>query len=89
MIADNTDDESLEGWRVKLYQLECEGSWLDQGTGFVECKYVPSIRAPALIINSEGNTEVLLQSKIQCEDIYERQGGEFNSIFTTILVFLI
>ena len=28
----------VEGWRVKLYQLETEGTWLDQGTGFVSCK---------------------------------------------------
>ena len=67
------------GWRVKLYQLETEGSWLDQGTGFVECKFISEIRAPALIVKNEDNDEVLLQSKIQCEDIYERQGGTVSS----------
>lgn len=63
------------GWRVKLYRLEVEGSWIDQGTGFVECKYIPEIRAPALIVLNEAGDRFLLQSKIQCDDIYERQGG--------------
>lgn len=65
------------GWRVKLYQLESEGSWLDQGTGFVECKYIPNIQAPALIVQNEDDGMLLLQAKIQCEDIYERQGGTY------------
>lgn len=65
------------GWRVKLYQLESEGAgaWQDQGTGNVSCKSVLS--GPAIVVMNESEDEEfapLLQSKIQIEDVYERQG---------------
>lgn len=65
------------GWRVKLYQLESEGAgaWQDQGTGNVICKSVLS--GPAIVVMNESEDEEfppLLQSKIQLEDVYERQG---------------
>jgi protein phosphatase 4 regulatory subunit 3 len=65
------------GWRVKLYQLESEGAgaWQDQGTGNVICKSVLS--GPAIVVMNESEDEEyapLLQSKIQIEDVYERQG---------------
>lgn len=62
------------GWRVKLYELEPDGAWLDQGTGNVQCKFDPEIGGPAIIAMSEDSSEVILRSKIQFEDIYERQG---------------
>ena len=65
------------GWRVKLYQLESEGAgaWQDQGTGNVICKTLLS--GPAIVVMNESEDEEytpLLQSKIQLEDVYERQG---------------
>jgi hypothetical protein len=30
-------DEIVDCWRVKLYQLNCGEIWQDQGTGFVSC----------------------------------------------------
>ncbi len=68
------------GWRVKLYQLESEGAgaWLDQGTGNVICKSVVHAAGPprpAIVIESEDESQPpLLQSKIQTDDVYERQG---------------
>jgi hypothetical protein len=68
-------------WRVKLYQLEAGGIWNDQGTGFVSCEQVAcndsaetSAFAGYLIVKREDNNTVLLQSAIQYEDAYERQG---------------
>lgn len=93
-----------ELFRVKLYALTTEGSWKDRGTGTIECAYVPSLGAPALVVTEDGDDSsmnndhthpidenksieesttpssdhkkpnILIQSKIQCEDIYERQG---------------
>ena len=77
---DNTSNNI--NMRVKLYQLESEGSWLDRGTGHVICKYVSSIEAPALIMYNEDDIDnVIIQSRIQLEDIYERQGGNSHSFF--------
>ena len=71
-----TDDGySDNGWRIKLYILDTEGAWLDQGTGFVDCKFPKKLSGPAIVVTNEESTEILLQSKVQCEDIYERQGS--------------
>jgi hypothetical protein len=75
-IKESIEDQQAKGWRVKLYQLESEGAWQDQGTGVVQCKSVPSI-GPAICFSKEDSeSSHFLQSKIQCDDIYERQGGE-------------
>jgi hypothetical protein len=60
-------------WRVKLYQLEDEGTWKDRGTGSVTSQYVQDLDGPALVVISEDTKGVLLQSRIPNEDIYERQ----------------
>ena len=68
-------------WRIKLYELEEQGAWIDKGTGFVQCKVVPTVGGPALVIRNEANDgEVFFQSKIQVDDVYEIQGGENKSI---------
>jgi hypothetical protein len=73
-------------WRVKLYQLEIGGVWNDQGTGFVSCDQIacddtvtmdtpsPSYAGCYLMVRKEENDDVLLQSAIQYDDAYERQG---------------
>jgi len=62
-------------WRIKLYELEDEGSWIDKGTGFVHCKVVGELGGPALVIRSEENDGVIFfQSKVQEDDVYEIQG---------------
>lgn len=63
-------------WRIKLYELEDQGAWIDKGTGFVHCKVVNELGGPALVIRSEENDGVIFfQSKIQTDDVYEIQGG--------------
>lgn len=68
------EDASLSGWRIKLYELDAQGAWLDRGTGYVDIR-VESEPAPALVIVSEEDNSELLRSKVQLEDVYERQGG--------------
>ena len=60
------------GWRVKLYQLETGGAWLDQGTG--SATYRNSEGGPMIVVMNMDNTEALLESKIKSEDVYEKQG---------------
>lgn len=63
------------GWRAKLYELESTGTWLDQGTGYVNCELDSSLGYPTLVMYGEQGEEVLLQSKIQSDELYEKQGG--------------
>jgi hypothetical protein len=60
------------GWRVKLYQLETDGQWTDQGTGSVSCRNTEG--GPKIVVSIEDNSQLLLESKIRSDDIYERQG---------------
>ena len=60
------------GWRVKLYQLEAEGAWLDKGTGCVHCRSVEG--TPSIVVQTEDGTGTILDSKIRSDDVYERQG---------------
>ena len=68
-------------FRVKVYNLEPVGSWIDKGTGHVGCNYIHELQGPALVVYSENDpSAILIQSKIQVDDIYERQGGRFVSM---------
>lgn len=62
---------SKDGWRVKLYQLDSAGAWLDRGTGSVSCSTAES--DSYLILVDEDDGSILLQSKIAFDDRYERQ----------------
>lgn len=73
------DDMVSSLYRVKLYHLESEGGWVDVGTGSLTCAILDEFKAPGLILSSENDSSVLLlKSKIQSDDIYERQGGELS-----------
>ena len=64
-------------WRIKLYELEEQGAWIDKGTGFVHVKVVSEFGGPALVIRSEENDGVIFfQSKVITDDVYEIQGGK-------------
>ena len=81
------EEGEQSGYRVKLYVLQSDGAgyWQDQGTGNVVC-HIPVLgeREPAIIVYTEtpaddstgtpSTTNVLLRSKIQADDVYERQG---------------
>jgi hypothetical protein len=71
-------DSMRGGWRVKLYELEQSGTWVDHGIGFAYIQLLSTFSGPALSVVSESNHDQhLLQSKIQSEDLYEKQGGIF------------
>lgn len=63
------------GWRVKLYNLDNEGQWSDQGTGHVSCGYVDRLGGTALVVDDEVVKQgKLLEVRIVEDDIYTRQG---------------
>jgi hypothetical protein len=68
----NQTERVALGWRVKLYQLESEGTWIDRGTGWVSNRSTDGV--PKIAVISEDEQSVILESKIRSEDIYERQG---------------
>ena len=74
-LSDGHTAVSLDGWRIKLYELETTGAWLDKGTGYVTCKQIEELGGPALqIVSEDAPGLVFFRSKIQSEDVYELQG---------------
>ena len=39
------------GWRVKVYRLDDDGKWIDEGTGSVRLKYIQEINKSALQVS--------------------------------------
>eukprot|EP01080_Neovahlkampfia_damariscottae_P000523 gene523-8036_t len=56
--------------RVKLYHLDEEGRWDDQGTGYVTCETEP---VGKLFMKKEKEEDILLNHVISQEDIYQLQ----------------
>lgn len=74
--SENEMEDGINGWRVKLYQLDSEGAWQDQGTGLVSCKFVASKEGPAIVVTNDeeensNNSNILLESKIKFDDAYD------------------
>ena len=73
---ENTAPEDFDDnshWRVKVYFLDSEGTWLDQGTGFIACTQVA--QGSMIIVQDEKDSAVCIhQSKILSSESYERQG---------------
>ncbi len=63
-----------KGWRVKLYQLNAEGQWDDQGTGYITCDDVESGGGKSLLVMSEADEKQLLRCAVVEDDVYQRQG---------------
>ncbi|CAM8927015.1 unnamed protein product [Rhodiola kirilowii] len=59
--------------RVKVYRLNDDGKWDDQGTGHVTLDYVEHSEDLGLIVFHEDNNETLLVHRISSEDIYRKQ----------------
>uniref|UniRef100_A0A7N0TJV5 Serine/threonine-protein phosphatase 4 regulatory subunit 3-like central domain-containing protein n=1 Tax=Kalanchoe fedtschenkoi TaxID=63787 RepID=A0A7N0TJV5_KALFE len=59
--------------RVKVYHLNDDGKWDDQGTGHVTLDYVEHSEDLGLIVFDEDNNETLLVHRISSEDIYRKQ----------------
>ena len=69
-------EEDAEGWRVKLYRLNTDGSWDDCGTGRIRVEYPPKddFQEPVLHMRSETDGHILLRTRILVRDAYQRQG---------------
>ena len=74
--AESSSEEDIEGWRVKLYRLNTDGSWDDCGTGRIRVEYPPKdvFQEPMLHMQSETGGHVLLRTRILVRDAYQRQG---------------
>ncbi|MBA0681628.1 hypothetical protein Goari_023416, partial [Gossypium aridum] len=62
--------------RVKVYRLNEDGKWDDQGTGHVTVDYLERSEELALYVFDEEDNETLLVHRICPEDIYRKQEGE-------------
>ncbi|XP_049405968.1 uncharacterized protein LOC125869421 [Solanum stenotomum] len=59
--------------RVKVYRLNDDGKWDDQGTGHVTVDYLERSEEPGLLVTDEHEHETLLMHRISAEDIYRKQ----------------
>ncbi|XP_022760660.1 serine/threonine-protein phosphatase 4 regulatory subunit 3A-like isoform X4 [Durio zibethinus] len=59
--------------RVKVYRLNEDGKWDDQGTGHVAVDYLERSEEMALFVFDEEDNETLLLHRISPDDIYRKQ----------------
>ncbi|MCD7449350.1 hypothetical protein HAX54_051539 [Datura stramonium] len=59
--------------RVKVYRLNDDGKWDDQGTGHVTVDYLERSEEPGLLVTDEDEHETLLLHRISADDIYRKQ----------------
>ncbi|KAL0457478.1 UNVERIFIED_CONTAM: Serine/threonine-protein phosphatase 4 regulatory subunit [Sesamum latifolium] len=59
--------------RVKVYRLNEDGKWDDQGTGHVTVDYLERSEDLGFIVIDEEDNETLLLHRISSEDIYRKQ----------------
>jgi len=58
--------------RVKVYELNDNSEWTDQGTGQCYCTYIEK-SGLCITVKSEENGSTILESKILSSDVYQRQ----------------
>ncbi|KAK5836736.1 hypothetical protein PVK06_012536 [Gossypium arboreum] len=61
--------------RVKVYRLNEDGKWDDQGTGHVSVDYLERSEELALYVFDQEDNETLLVHRICPDDIYRKQEG--------------
>ncbi|XP_022930437.1 serine/threonine-protein phosphatase 4 regulatory subunit 3-like isoform X4 [Cucurbita moschata] len=59
--------------RVKVYRLNDDGKWDDQGTGHVTVDYLERSEELGLCVVDEEDSETLLLHRISSDDIYRKQ----------------
>ncbi|KAG6664198.1 serine/threonine-protein phosphatase 4 regulatory subunit 3 isoform X1 [Carya illinoinensis] len=59
--------------RVKVYRLNGDGKWDDQGTGHVTVDYLERSEELGLFVIDEEDNETLLLHRISSDDIYRKQ----------------
>ncbi|XP_019180538.1 PREDICTED: serine/threonine-protein phosphatase 4 regulatory subunit 3 isoform X2 [Ipomoea nil] len=65
------ENNSLQ--RVKVYRLNDDGKWDDQGTGHVTVDYLERSEEVGLLVVDEADNETLLLHRISSDDIYRKQ----------------
>lgn len=60
--------------RAKVYQLNDDGQWDDRGTGYAAVQYIPAQSTAFVVVVSEHDQQLLLESRVYQDDIYQRQG---------------
>ncbi|KAJ0794231.1 putative armadillo-like helical, PH-like domain superfamily protein [Helianthus annuus] len=66
-------DVSKTSMRVKVYRLNDDGKWDDQGTGHVTIDYFERSEDLSLFVIDEEDNETLLVHRICSDDIYRKQ----------------
>ncbi|XP_001628838.2 serine/threonine-protein phosphatase 4 regulatory subunit 3A isoform X1 [Nematostella vectensis] len=59
--------------RVKVYTLNEDRQWDDRGTGHVSSSYVERLQGMSIMVRSEEDGSILLESKIQSHTAYQKQ----------------
>ena len=59
--------------RVKHYVLNDARQWMDKGTGHVSWVYNDKQRSVSLVVKSETDGSILLETKILLSIVYQRQ----------------
>ncbi|KAL1320815.1 hypothetical protein HN51_065522 [Arachis hypogaea] len=59
--------------RVKVYRMNDDGKWDDQGTGHVTIDYIERSEELGLFVYDEEDNDNLLMHRISSEDIYRKQ----------------
>ncbi|XP_011100785.1 serine/threonine-protein phosphatase 4 regulatory subunit 3 [Sesamum indicum] len=70
---DKSPNASNSMQRVKVYRLNEDGKWDDQGTGHVTVDYLERSEDLGLFVIDEEDNETLLLHRISSEDIYRKQ----------------
>ncbi|XP_031738345.1 serine/threonine-protein phosphatase 4 regulatory subunit 3 isoform X2 [Cucumis sativus] len=70
---DRSHSNSNSMQRVKVYRLNDDGKWDDQGTGHVTVDYVERSEELGLFVIDEEDNETLLLHRISSDDIYRKQ----------------
>ncbi|KAG7029010.1 Serine/threonine-protein phosphatase 4 regulatory subunit 3 [Cucurbita argyrosperma subsp. argyrosperma] len=70
---DRSQTSSNSMQRVKVYRLNDDGKWDDQGTGHVTVDYMERSEELGLFVIDEEDNETLLLHRISSDDIYRKQ----------------
>jgi protein phosphatase-4 regulatory subunit 3 len=80
---DKSPNSSSFMQRVKVYRLNQDGKWDDQGTGHVTVDFLERSGDPGLFVIDEEDNQTLLSHRIHSDDIYHKQEGILSSTKVT------
>lgn len=83
--SSSVNNPQPEGWRVKLYRLNADGSWDDCGTGRILCLYrTPGVQKPTSPVQDghQANTNTSVASTLPSEATYSAETSTTTSTLT-------